>query len=45
MFFNAYFLFKENKMLGVGLGSYYQKSHEIFRKYKTTTENKSGIFI
>lgn len=38
MFFNAYFLFKENKMLGVGLGSYYQKSHEIFRKYKTTNE-------
>mgnify|MGYP001215643585 CR=1 FL=1 len=34
MFLNAYILFKENKLLGVGLGSYYQKSHETKNKYR-----------
>ena len=36
MYINAYVLFKENKTLGVGLGSYYKKSHKIFAKYKKT---------
>jgi O-antigen ligase len=34
MFINAYDLFKKNKFLGVGLGSYLNKSHENFRLYK-----------
>ena len=34
MFFNAYYLFKDNKFLGVGVGSYMKKSHEKFRKHK-----------
>ena len=32
MYINAYNLFKDNKLLGVGLGSYYKKSHEKFNK-------------
>ena len=32
MYFNAYNIFKENKLLGVGLGSFAQKSHEKYRK-------------
>jgi O-antigen ligase len=35
MYVNAYDLFKKNKLLGVGVGSYLEKSHENFRKYKT----------
>ena len=34
MYFNAYNIFKDNKLLGVGLGSYLEKSHEKFRKVK-----------
>jgi len=34
MYFNAYYLFKDNKFLGVGVGSYMKKSHEKFRKHK-----------
>ena len=34
LYVNAYTVFKENKLLGVGLGSYYESSHEIFRKYR-----------
>jgi len=34
MYFNAYSMFKDNKLLGVGLGSYLEKSHEKFRKIK-----------
>ena len=34
MFINAYDLFRKNKFLGVGLGSYLNKSHENFRLYK-----------
>ena len=34
LFINAYTIFKENKLLGVGLGSYYEKSHEIYRTYR-----------
>ena len=34
LFVNAYTIFKENKLLGVGLGSYYEKSHEIYRTYR-----------
>ena len=34
MYFNAYDLFKKNKLLGVGVGSYLKKSHENFRKNK-----------
>tara|TARA_B110000259_G_scaffold158858_1_gene181558 strand:+ start:53 stop:559 length:507 start_codon:yes stop_codon:yes gene_type:complete len=35
MYFNAYDLFKKNKLLGVGVGSYLEKSHENFRKNTT----------
>ena len=34
MYVNAYNLFKENKLLGIGVGTYLEKSHEIFRKHK-----------
>ena len=34
MYFNAYDLFKKNKLLGVGVGSYLEKSHENFRLNK-----------
>ena len=34
MYFNAYSMFKDNKLLGVGLGSYLEKRHEKFRKIK-----------
>ena len=34
MYFNAYSVFLENKILGVGLGSYYKESHKKFRKIK-----------
>tara|TARA_B110000858_G_scaffold184362_1_gene225497 strand:- start:319 stop:1575 length:1257 start_codon:yes stop_codon:yes gene_type:complete len=34
MYLNAYDLFKQNKLLGVGLGSYLEKSHENFRTKK-----------
>jgi len=32
MYLNAYYVFKENKLLGVGLGSYAKKSNEKYRK-------------
>ena len=32
MYINAYYVFKENKLLGVGLGSYAKKSNEKYRK-------------
>ena len=32
MYLNAYYIFKENKLLGVGLGSYAKKSNEKYRK-------------
>ena len=32
MYFNAYYIFKDNKLLGVGMGSYMEKSHEKLRK-------------
>ena len=41
MFLNAYNIFKENKVLGVGLGSYAKKSHEKFRK----TQRIDGYLI
>ena len=31
MYINAYDLFKKNKLLGIGIGSYLKKSHENFR--------------
>ena len=34
MYVNAYNIFLENKILGVGVGSYLEKSHEKFRKIK-----------
>ena len=34
LFLNAYTIFKENKLLGVGLGSYYEKSQEVYRTYR-----------
>ena len=34
LYINAYTIFKENKLLGVGLGSYYEKSHEVYRTYR-----------
>ena len=40
LYVNAYSVFKENKLLGVGLGSYYEASHEIFRKYRIRTHTK-----
>jgi len=40
LYVNAYSVFKENKLLGVGLGSYYEGSHEIFRKYRFRTHTK-----
>jgi len=36
MYFNAYYIFKDNKLLGVGLGSYMKKSHEKLRKNRET---------
>ena len=32
MYLNAYYIFKDNKLLGVGLGSYLKKSHEKYKK-------------
>jgi len=32
LYLNAYYIFKENKLLGVGLGSYLKKSHEKYSK-------------
>ena len=40
MFVNAYTVFKENKLLGVGLGSYYEKSHEVYRAHRFRTHIK-----
>ena len=40
MYFGAYNVFKENKFLGAGLGSYYKKSGEMFRKYEKFNEYK-----
>ena len=34
LYVNAYTIFKENKLFGVGLGSYYEKSHEVYRTYR-----------
>ena len=34
LFVNAFTVFEENKLLGVGLGSYYEKSHEIYRTHR-----------
>ncbi len=34
LYVNAYTIFKENKFFGVGLGSYYEKSHEVYRTYR-----------
>ena len=34
LYVNAYSMFLENKLLGVGLGSYYEKSHEVYRTYR-----------
>ena len=34
LYINAYTIFKENKLFGVGLGSYYEKSHEVYRTYR-----------
>jgi len=31
MYVNAYYIFKDNKLLGVGLGSYLERSHKKFR--------------
>ena len=36
MYFNAYYIFKDNKLLGVGMGSYMEKSHEKLRKNRKT---------
>ena len=33
-------IFKENKLLGVGLGSYYEKSHEVYRAHRFRTHIK-----
>ncbi len=41
MYLNAYNIFTENKVLGVGLGSYWEKSHEKFRK----TQKINGYLI
>lgn len=41
MYLNAYNIFKENKVLGIGLGSYWKKSHEKFRK----TQKINGYLI
>jgi len=40
LYINAHTVFKENKLLGVGVGSYYEKSHEIYRKYRFRTYTK-----
>jgi len=40
MYVNAFDLFKKNKLLGVGIGSYLEKSHENFRKNKTVNGYK-----
>ncbi|MDA9615981.1 O-antigen ligase family protein [Candidatus Pelagibacter sp.] len=40
MYFNAYYLFKDNKLLGVGVGSYMKKSHEKFREQKIINGNR-----
>ena len=34
MYVNAYYIFKDNKLLGVGLGSYLERSHKKFRIIK-----------
>ena len=36
MYFNAYYIFKDNNLLGVGMGSYMKKSHEKLRKNRKT---------
>ena len=36
MYFNAYYIFKDHKFLGVGLGSFMKKSHEKLRKNRET---------
>ena len=38
MFFNAYGLFKQNKLFGVGVGSYLEQSHQYFRANKMTSK-------
>jgi len=40
MYITAYEIFKDNKVIGVGLGSYLEKSHEFFRQYPYDTPNK-----
>ena len=45
MYLNAYNIFKENKLLGVGVGSYLEKSHENFRISKPEGNTVNGYLI
>jgi len=45
MYFNAYYIYKDNKLLGVGMGSYMKKSHEKLRKNRKTRAINGNLIV
>ncbi|MDA9062467.1 O-antigen ligase family protein [Candidatus Pelagibacter sp.] len=45
MYFNAYYIYKDNKLLGVGMGSYMEKSHEKLRKNRKTRAINGNLIV